>query len=68
MKYAVVVEKTNNTYSAYVPDLPGCIATAKTRPGVLSRIRQAIQLHIEGLLEDGHKVPRPRASVDHVEA
>jgi predicted RNase H-like HicB family nuclease len=49
MKYAVVVEKSKTGFAAYVPDLPGCVATARTRPLVLARIRDAIEFHIEGL-------------------
>ena len=57
MKYAVVYEKTDNNYAAYVPDLPGCVATGKTRDVVERRIREAIAFHIEGLREQGEAVP-----------
>jgi predicted RNase H-like HicB family nuclease len=59
MKYAVVYEKTDNNYAAYVPDLPGCIATAKTQEDVERLIREAIAFHIEGLREQGEAIPPP---------
>ena len=59
MQYMVVVEKGSNSFGAYVPDLPGCIAAAESRDEVLSLIRQAIELHIEGLREDGKPIPPP---------
>ena len=62
MKYAVVIEKAENNYSAYVPDLPGCIATGKTKAEVTRNLREAIAFHIEGLREDGLPVPGPQAS------
>ncbi|WNV05062.1 type II toxin-antitoxin system HicB family antitoxin [Candidatus Methylospira mobilis] len=58
MRYAIVVEKTENNYSAYVPDLPGCVATGFTVEEIEREIREAIQFHIEGLIEDGLPVPR----------
>ncbi len=57
MKYAVVIEATPNNYAAYVPDLPGCVATANTRAELIEEIREAIEFHIEGLREDGEMVP-----------
>jgi predicted RNase H-like HicB family nuclease len=66
MKYAVVVEKSKTGFAAYVPDLPGCIATARTRPQVLSRIREAIEFHLDGMREDELPVPKPSARVDYV--
>ena len=53
MKYTVVIEKTPNNYAAYVPDLPGCVATANSREELLEEIREAIEFHIEGMREDG---------------
>ena len=61
MKYTVVVERTPNNYAAYVPDLPGCVATANTRAELLEEIREAIEFHIEGMREDGEMVPAPRS-------
>ena len=68
MRYAIVIEKAAGNYSAYVPDLPGCIATGGTIEAVERELRQAIRFHIEGLQEDGLPVPRPTSTVDYVEA
>jgi predicted RNase H-like HicB family nuclease len=63
MQYLVIVEKGPTTsYGAYVPDLPGCIATADSRDEVLRLIREAIEFHIEGLREDGMPIPEPSSS------
>ncbi len=67
MRYAVVVEKTENNYSAYVPDLPGCVATGQTVEEVENEIRAAIQFHIEGLREDGLAIPHPVSIVEYLE-
>lgn len=67
MKYAVVIERATNNYSAYVPDLPGCVATGKTRSEAAQQIREAISFHLEGLLEDGISMPEPRTSTEVVE-
>ena len=67
MKYTVVIEKTPNNYAAYVPDLPGCVATASTREELLEEIRDAIEFHIEGMREDGETVPEPQSTSDIVE-
>jgi len=67
MNYTVVIDKTPNNYAAYVPDLPGCVATASTREEVLEEIRDAIEFHIEGMREDGESVPEPKATSDVVE-
>jgi len=61
--YAVVIEQAGANYSAYVPDLPGCVASAGSREGVLAEIRSAIQFHLEGLATDGQPVPISRNSV-----
>ena len=63
MRYAVVVEEGENSYGAYVPDLPGCIAAAKTKAEVLKLIREAIEFHIEGLREEGLPVPVPTSKI-----
>jgi predicted RNase H-like HicB family nuclease len=68
MRYLVVVEKTENNYSAYVPDLPGCIATGATAEDVQQNIREAIAMHMEGLREDGLPVPAPQTQAEFVEA
>ena len=68
MRYAVVIEKTGENYSAYVPDLPGCIATGATVPEVETEIRDAIRFHIEGLKADGEPVPEPVTLAEYVES
>lgn len=67
MRYAVIVEEGENSYGAYVPDLPGCAAVAKTKAEVLRLIREAIEFHIEGLREEGLAVPEPASSIEYVE-
>lgn len=68
MKYGVVIEKGESNYSAYVPDLPGCIATGDTIDEVEPLIREGIRFHIEGLREDGLPVPEPSTICEYVEA
>jgi len=68
MRYAVVIEKANGNYSAFVPDLPGCVATGRTVEEVEREIRAAIQFHIEGLREDGLSVSEPTSICEYVEA
>ncbi|MBN9551544.1 MAG: type II toxin-antitoxin system HicB family antitoxin [Alphaproteobacteria bacterium] len=68
MRYAVVIEKAGNNFSAYVPDLPGCIATGATVPEVENEIRDAIRFHIEGLRADGLEVPNAVSLAEYVEA
>lgn len=67
MRYAIVIENAGQNYSAYVPDLPGCIAAADTIEETEQMIREAIQLHIEGLKQDQLPVPKPTSRVDYVE-
>ena len=67
MRYAVVIEKANSNYSAYVPDLPGCIATGNTEAEVECLIREAIEFHVAGLREDGLTVPSPSSKVEYVD-
>ena len=64
MKYAVVVEKPGANYAAYVPDLPGCIATGETVEATERSLRKAIEVHLQGLREDGLSVPDPTSLVD----
>jgi predicted RNase H-like HicB family nuclease len=68
MRYAVVIEKTNNNYSAYVPDLPGCVSTGDTVSEVETTIREAIEFHLEGMREDCLSIPKPTAIVEYCEA
>lgn len=66
-KYLVVFEKANSNYSAFSPDLPGCIATGKTRKEVETNIKEAIALHLEGMKEDGITPPEPTSYTELVE-
>jgi predicted RNase H-like HicB family nuclease len=68
MRYAVVIEKAEGNYSAYVPDLPGCVATGASLGAVEESIREAIRFHIEGLVEDDLPVPLPTARAEYVDA
>lgn len=68
MRYAVVIEKAAANYSAYVPDLPGCVASGATVKETELNIREAIRFHVEGLREDGVPVPPPTAICEYVEA
>jgi predicted RNase H-like HicB family nuclease len=67
MRYAVVIEKAEGNYSAYVPDLPGCVATGSTIAEVEAEIREAILFHVEGLREDGLPIPAPESQVEYVD-
>jgi len=68
MRFAVVIEKANGNFSAYVPDLPGCVATGTTVAETEREIRDAIRFHIEGLKEDGLPVPEATSIAEYVEA
>lgn len=68
MRYAVVIEKAKSNYSAYVPDLPGCVAAGASVEEVEREIRAAIRFHIEGLKEDGLPIPSPSSIAEYVEA
>jgi predicted RNase H-like HicB family nuclease len=68
MRYAVVIEKAGGNYSAYVPDLPGCVATGASVEEVEAEIRAAIRFHIDGLEADGLEVPAPTSLAEYVEA
>jgi predicted RNase H-like HicB family nuclease len=67
MRYAVVIEKAPANYAAYVPDLPGCIATGATVEETESFIREAIEFHLEGLKADGLPIPLPSSQVEYVD-
>jgi len=67
-RYAVVIEKADGNYSAYVPDLPGCVAAAPTVEAIEAEIRDAIRFHIEGLEADGLVVPEPTSIAEYIEA
>ena len=68
MRYAVVIEKAPTNYSAYVPDLPGCITTGKTIAEVRQNLREAIDLHFEGLRRDGDPIPPPTTLFEFIDA
>jgi predicted RNase H-like HicB family nuclease len=67
MRYAVIFEKGTRNYSAYVPDLPGCVAAGRTLKETEELIREAIELHLQGMREDGDKVPEPTCIAGSVE-
>ena len=67
MRYAVVIEKAEAHYSAYVPDLPGCIATGASLQEVEAEIREAIAFHLDGMREDGLPIPAPTSTVEYIE-
>lgn len=67
MRYAVVIERVASNYSAYVPDLPGCVATGESIGEMELRIREAIEFHLEGLRGDGLPVPQPSSQVEYVD-
>jgi predicted RNase H-like HicB family nuclease len=68
MRYAIIIEKGERNYSAYVPDLPGCLATGKTVEETGQQIREAVEFHLQGVREDGLPIPAPTSYVSYVEA
>ncbi len=66
MKYLVIVEGTDGSYSAYSPDLPGCVAAGDTREETVELMRDAIAFHLEGLQEDGQSIPSPASTAEYV--
>jgi predicted RNase H-like HicB family nuclease len=67
MRYAIVIENAEGNLSAYVPDLPGCVATGESITDIEQAIREAIELHLAGLRQDGMPIPTPSSRVDYVE-
>jgi predicted RNase H-like HicB family nuclease len=67
MRYAIVIEQAEGNFSAYVPDLPGCVATGATVAEVESQIREAIAFHLDGMREDGLAIPEPSSKVEYVD-
>jgi predicted RNase H-like HicB family nuclease len=67
MRYAIVIEKAEKKFAAYVPDFPGCVATGKTVEETERAICSAIEFHLRGLCEDGLPIPEPQSRVDYVE-
>jgi predicted RNase H-like HicB family nuclease len=68
VRYAMIIEKGERNYSAYLPDLPGCVATGETVEEVKERMRGAIDLHLRGMREDGLPIPEPTSLAEYVEA
>lgn len=68
MEYLVIIEKTDHNYSAYLPDIPGCVATGATKDEVINNLKEALILHVEGLKEDGLPIPEPVAQSSYVSA
>jgi len=67
MKYLIVIEKSETGFSAYSPDLPGCVSTGPTVEETEKNVREAIEFHIEGLREEGYEIPRPSSRSTYVE-
>lgn len=67
MRYAIIIEKGPNSYGAYVPDFPGCVAVGETLAEVERLIKEAIEFHLEGMQEDGLPIPEPTTSCQYVE-
>lgn len=67
MRYAVIIEKGTSSYGAYVPDLPGCVAIGETVEEVKILIQEAIDFHLEGMIEDGDDIPQPSSFVEYIE-
>ena len=67
LRFAIVIEKADRNYSAYVPDLPGCVATGTTPEQAATEIREAIEFHLEGMRQDGAALPLPTSTVGHVD-
>jgi predicted RNase H-like HicB family nuclease len=68
MRYAVVIEKVKDNCSAYVPDLPGCVATGRTVEEIKERVGKAVELHLRGMREDGLPIPEPMSLAEYVGA
>jgi len=68
MRYGIVIEKGESSYGAYIPDLPGCVAVAETLEEVEALIREAVQLHLDGLREDGLPIPEPSSIFEFIDA
>ncbi|MGI8655552.1 MAG: type II toxin-antitoxin system HicB family antitoxin [Pyrinomonadaceae bacterium] len=67
MRYAIVIEKAENNYAAYIPDLPGCVAAADTIEETKQLLREAVEIHIKGMKEDGLPIPEPTVQTDYLE-
>ena len=67
MRYTILIEKAENNYAAYVPDVPGCVATGRTLAEVKQQIQEALLFHLEGMLEDSEPIPQATTLYDYVE-
>ncbi|MFN2456067.1 MAG: type II toxin-antitoxin system HicB family antitoxin [Pyrinomonadaceae bacterium] len=67
MRYAIVIEKAENNYAAYIPDLPGCVAAGDTIEETKQLLQEAVEIHIKGMKEDGLPIPEPTIQTDYVE-
>ncbi len=67
MRYAIVIEKAENNYAAYIPDLPGCVAAGDTIEETKELLREAVEIHIKGMKEDGLPIPEPTIQTDYLE-
>ena len=67
MRYAIVIENAGGNYSAYVPDLPGCVAAGSSIEETEQALREAIKFHLEGMREDGDPIPPPSSHVEYIE-
>jgi len=67
IRYPVIIEKARGNYSAYCPDLPGCIATGKTLKETLENIQSAVEFHLEGLKREGMRIPKPKTNIEYIE-
>jgi predicted RNase H-like HicB family nuclease len=65
-RFLVIIEKTKRNYSAYCPDLPGCVATGRTREEVLQRMKEAIYIHLQALKEEGRNIPKSQSLAEYV--
>lgn len=68
MRYVVIIERGGRSHSAYLPDLPGCIATGKTIEELKRRMSEAVELHLRGMREDGLSIPKPTSLIEYIEA
>ena len=66
-KFLIIIEQGSHNYSAYVPDLPGCIATGKTVEEVKANMREAIRMHLEGMIEDQEEIPAPQTLAEYLD-
>ena len=66
-RYAIVIERAASNFAGYVPDLPGCVATGATKIEAKTLLREAIELHLEGMQEDGQEIPEPASEVEYIE-